>query len=166
MHESGRWRGHAARAGSSHPLGLSRLPIGTEPAQHRMIHFITRMLRELDVELVQTQAENLDAGLHEGLCQIRALFGGPPVANVAHQQRRLIRLAFATPPNASCPEFANRDRYSLDVGLQLRRIDFAAASGEPLFLRERVRLGYVDLQIGHSLILLCCEVEALVQTSV
>src|SRR5260221_8563106 len=141
-------------------LSLSRLPIGTEPTQHRMIHFIARMLRELDIELVKTQAENLDAGVNKSLCQIHALFGGPPAANVAHQQSRLVRLALATAPNASFPELANRDRYSLDVRLHLRCIDLAEAPGELLLLRQRIRLRHVNLQIRHSELLSFCEAGA------
>src|SRR5882724_1268488 len=147
-------------------LGLSRLPIGTQPAQHWMIHFIARMLRELDIELVKTQAENLDAGVNKGLCQIGALFGGPPAANVAHQQSRLIRIAIATAPNAPRTQLTDRDRYSLDVRLHLSRVDLAEAPGELLLLRERIRLGYVDLQVRHSRILSFCESVGCVQTSV
>jgi len=87
-----------------------------------MKHFIACMLREFNVNLINSQSEDVDACINERSRQPRSLFCRTTAANVAHQQGGLIRLAFGAPPNTSVDQLPNGDRNSLDVRLHCIRI--------------------------------------------
>jgi hypothetical protein len=70
------------------------MPVGTQPATQRMVHLVSGMLRELHVDLLDAEAEYIDARADECFCELGPLFG--------YRMHTPWRFASASP---FCPSF-------------------------------------------------------------
>jgi hypothetical protein len=90
--------------------GFIGYPILAKSAKQRVKHLIAGMLRELDVHLIRSQREDVNAGLDRRLCQLLTLFWWTSLTDVAHQERRLIGLTSRATPDPAFRELADGDR--------------------------------------------------------
>jgi hypothetical protein len=90
---------------TSQAVWLVSIPIVAEAAVKRMVHFISRVLRELQVQIVVPEPDNFYTGFDKHPRQLRSLLGGAATTNIAHQERGRPRIRFATAPETSFAEF-------------------------------------------------------------
>jgi len=104
-------RAHAIqrRSSGSQAIGFVRVPIIAQTAVVRVVHLVTGVLCEFEVEIVIREPKNLFAGVDQLSRQLGSLLGGAAAADIAHQKRGRPWVFFSTAPDAPLTKLAYGD---------------------------------------------------------
>ncbi|MBC9879913.1 hypothetical protein G8O24_21465 [Bradyrhizobium sp. INPA01-394B] len=113
---------------------LASLPIVAQAAIHGVVHLVTRMLGELDVDGRLVETDDLDTRFYQLTRQLCAGFFLASLPNIAHEEGHRSGIIRTATPEASLAKFPDRDADAIDVRLHHVRVDLAHALGEVALL--------------------------------
>jgi hypothetical protein len=90
-------------------IRLVGMPIITQATVERMIHLISVVLGELDVEVVVSKTYDFYTGINQLSRELRPQLSWPPTSDITHEKSGWPRILLPATPNVSSSEFPDRD---------------------------------------------------------
>jgi hypothetical protein len=84
-----------------------------------MVHLVSRVLRELQIQIVVLEPDDLLTGVDKHPRELCSLLGGAATADIAHQQRRRPWVSFAAAPNTAFAKFPYGNGKPVNVRVHL-----------------------------------------------
>ncbi len=90
-------------------IRLVGMPIITQATVERVIHLISVVLGEFDVEVVVSKTYDFYTGINQLSRELRPQLSWPPTSDITHEKSGWPRILLPTTPDVSSSEFPDRD---------------------------------------------------------